>query len=72
MNNTKKRILKKGVQKVLSTIIAIWFFWIMTTIDTIDMPFNEIKGYLVLTSILTILSIFSFIMLSKYSNIFED
>ena len=45
MNNqkTKKRVLKKGVEKVFSTIVAIWFFWIMTTIDTIDNPFNEIK-----------------------------
>lgn len=28
MNNqkTKKRVLKKGVEKVFSTIVAIWFF----------------------------------------------
>ena len=53
MNNqkTKKRVLKKGVEKVFSTIVAIWFFWIMTTIDTIDNPFNEIKSYLIITGI---------------------
>lgn len=70
MNNqkTKKRVLKKGVEKVFSTIVAIWFFWIMTTIDTIDNPFNEIKSYLIITGILTILALFSFIMLMKYSN----
>lgn len=74
MNNqkTKKRVLKKGVEKVLSTILAIWFFWIMTTIDTIDNPFNEIKSYLIITGILTILALFSFTMLIKYSNLFED
>lgn len=74
MNNqkTKKRVLKKGVEKVLSTIVAIWFFWIMTTIDTIDNPFNEIKSYLIITGILTILALFSFTMLMKYSNLFED
>lgn len=74
MNNqkTKKRVLKKGVEKVFSTIVAIWFFWIMTTIDTIDNPFNEIKSYLIITGILTILALFSFFMLMKYSNLFED
>ena len=74
MNNqkTKKRVLKKGVEKVFSTIVAIWFFWIMTTIDTIDNPFNEIKSYLIITGILTILAFFSFFMLMKYSNLFED
>ena len=74
MNNqkTKKRVLKKGVEKVFSTIVTIWFFWIMTTIDTIDNPFNEIKSYLIITGILTILALFSFIMLMKYSNLFED
>lgn len=74
MNNqkTKKRVLKKGVEKVFSTIVAIWFFWIMTTIDIIDNPFNEIKSYLIITGILTILALFSFTMLMKYSNLFED
>ena len=74
MNNqkTKKRVLKKGVEKVFSTIVAIWFFWIMTTIDTIDNTFNQIKSYLIITGILTILDLFSFIMLMKYSNLFED
>ena len=74
MNNqkTKKRVLKKGVEKVFSTIGAIWFSWIMTTIDTIDNPCNEIKSYLIITGILTILALFSFIMLMKYSNLFED
>lgn len=74
MNNqkTKKRVLKKGVEKVFSTIVAIWFFWIITTIDTIDNPFNEIKSYLIITGILTILALFSFTMLMKYSNLFED
>ena len=74
MNNqkTKKRVLKKGVEKVFSTIVAILFFWIMTTIDTIDNPINEIKSYLIITGILTILALFSFIMLMKYSNLFED
>jgi hypothetical protein len=44
----------------------------MTTLDTLNTPLNEIKGYVVLTSILTIMAMFSFYMLSKYSNLFED
>ena len=74
MNNqkTKKRVLKKGVEKVFSTIVSIWFFLILSTIDTIYNLFNEIKSYLIITGILTILALFSFIMLMKYSNLFED
>lgn len=68
----KKRVLKKGVQKVLSFILGIWFTWICTTIDTLDYPFKEIKGYLIFTSILTLFAILSFYLLLKYSNLFED
>ena len=68
----KKRILKSWVQKVLSFILGSWSVWICTTIDTIDLPFDKIKGYLIFTSILTILSVVSFYLLFKYSNIFED
>ena len=68
----KKRVLKSWVQKVLGFILGSWFVWICTTIDTIDLPFNKIKGYLIFTSILTILSLVSFYLLFKYSNIFED
>lgn len=71
-NNNKKRVLKKGVQKILSYILGIWFFWICTTIDTLDCPFNQIKGYLVFTSILTFFALISFILLFNYSNVFED
>ena len=68
----KKRVLKSWVQKVLSFILGSWFVWICTTIDTIDLPFSQIKGYLVFTSILSILALISFYLLLKYSNIFED
>ena len=68
----KKRMLKSWVQKVLSFILGSLFVWICTTIDTIDLPFNQIKGYLVFTSILSILALISFYLLLKYSNIFED
>lgn len=68
----KKRVLKNGVQKVLSFILGSWVVWVCTTIDTIDLPFKEIKMYLVFTTILTILAIVSFYLLLKYSNIFED
>ena len=68
----KKRVLKKLGQKVLSFVLGSGLFGLCTTIDTIDMPFNQIKGYLVFTSILTILALLSFYLLLKYSNIFED
>lgn len=68
----KKRVLKNGVQKVLSFILGSWFVWVCTTIDTIDLPFKEIKMYLVFTTIFTILALISFYLLLKYSNIFED
>lgn len=71
-NMKKKRVLKKWVEKVLSFILGIWFTWITTTIDTIDQPFNEIKGYLVFTTILTILALLSFYLLGKYTNLFEE
>ena len=68
----KKRVLKKGIEKVLSFILGGWVVWVCTTIDTIDLPFKEIKMYLVFTSIFTILALVSFYLLLKYSNIFED
>ena len=68
----KKRVLKSWVQKVLSFILGSWSVWICTTIDTIDLRFDKIKGYLIFTSILTILSVVSFYLLFKYSKIFED
>ena len=68
----KKRVLKSWVQKVLGFILGSWFVWVCTTIDTIDLPFNQIKGYLVFTTILTILAFVSFYLLLKYASIFED
>lgn len=72
MQKNKKRVLKGWVQKVLSFILGAWFVWVCTTIDTIDCPFNQIKGYLVFTSVLTLLAILSFYLLLKYTNLFEE
>lgn len=68
----KKRVLKKWVEKVLSFILGTWFTWICTTIDTLDYPFKEIKGYLIFTSVLTILALLSFYLLGKYGTLFEE
>lgn len=70
--NRKKRVLKTWFKKVLSFILGSWFIWICTTIDTISMPLNQIKGYLLFTSIFTIFALFSFYLLFKYTNIFEN
>ncbi len=68
----KKRVLKKWVEKVLSFILGVWFTWVCTTIETLESPFNEIKGYIIFTSILTLLALLSFYLLGKYTNIFEE
>lgn len=68
----KKRVLKKGVQKVLGFNVGFGLCWFCTTIDTIDLPFNQIKGYLVASSIILLLMVVSMYLLMKYTNLFEE
>jgi hypothetical protein len=68
----KKRVLKSWVQKGLSAIVGFGLCWFCTTIDTIDLPFNQIKGYLVASSIILLLMVVSMYLLMKYTNLFEE
>lgn len=68
----KKRVLKSWVQKVLGVNVGFGLCWFCTTIDTIDLPFNEIKGYLVASGIILLLMVVSMYLLIKYTNLFEE
>ena len=68
----KKRKLKKGVESFLTTIMGVWFFWVSTTVDTMDAPLKEIKSYLIITSILTIMALVSVVLITKYGTLFEE
>lgn len=68
----KKRKLKKGVESFLTTIMGVWFFWVSTTVDTMDAPMKEIKSYLIITSILTIMALVSVVLITKYGTLFEE
>ena len=72
MQKNKKRVLKGWFQNLNCYSLGGWFVWICTTIDTIDLPFNQIKGYLIFTSVWTLLAILSFYLLLKYTNLFEE
>ena len=72
MQQNKKRVLKGWFQKVLGFNVGFGLCWFCTTIDTIDLPFNQIKGYLIFTGIWTLLAILSFYLLLKYTNLFEE
>ena len=63
----KKRILKKWVVKVLGFILASWFFFVVTTIDSV----LENRTYDIILIVWTALAIGSFILLNKYSNAFD-
>ena len=68
----RKRVLKSWVQKVLGYNVGFGFCWFCTTIDTLDLPFKEIKGYLVASGIILLLMVVSMYLLMKYTNLFEE
>ena len=61
----RKRVLKSWVQKVLGFNVGFGLCWFCTTIDTIDLPFKEIKGYLVASGIILLLMVVSMYLLMK-------
>lgn len=63
----KKTVLKNWVVKVLGSILSGYIFFIGTTIDSLGNSF-----YNKILVIWTLLAIGSFVLLNKYSNIFED
>lgn len=68
----RKRVLKSWVQKVLGYNVGFGLCWFCTTIDTLDLPFKEIKGYLVASGIILLLMVVSMYLLMKYTNLFEE
>lgn len=69
---TKKRVLKKGIEKVCITISTIYVMFILFTIDTLSRPINDIIQYIVLLTILSIISLPCIYLLIKYTNLFEE
>lgn len=68
----RKRVLKSWVQKVLGFNVGFGLCWFCTTIDTIDLPFKEIKGYLVASGLILLLMGVSMYLLMRYTNLFEE
>lgn len=72
MKNQKrktKRVLRKWVVKVLSAILFGYIFFCGTTIDSITIEYFGTYDKILL--VWTILSLISFYLLSKYSNVFD-
>ena len=63
----KKRVLKSWLVKVLSCILGSWFFFVVTTIDNV----LENRMYDIVLIVWTALTISSFVLLNKYSNVFD-
>ena len=62
----KKRVLKSWLVKVLGWILGSWIVFITTTIDSIGN-----KTYDVILIVWTVFAIGSFVLLDKYSNVFN-
>lgn len=72
MKNQKrktKRVLRKWVVNVLSAILFGYIFFCGTTIDSITIEYFGTYDKILL--VWTILSLISFYLLSKYSNVFD-
>lgn len=69
---TKKRVLKKGIEKICLTISTIYIMFILFTIDTLSQPINDIIQYIVLLTILSIIAFPCMYLLVKYTNLFEE
>lgn len=63
----KKRVLKSWLVKILSCILGSWFFFVATTIDNV----LENRVYDIVLIVWTALAISSFVLLNKYSNVFD-
>jgi len=62
----KKRILKSWLVKVLGWVLGSWIVFVATTIDSI-----RNKTYDIILIVWTALAISSFVLLNKYSNVFD-
>lgn len=62
----KKKVLKKGVQSTLERIACCYLAWVVLTIGTLEKSFKEIKLYIIITLIFTLISLVSMYLLKKY------
>ena len=62
----KKRQLKKGIKNFLASFLLLYITFIMVTIETLGN-----STYNIILIISTILAIFDFKILCKYTNIFD-
>lgn len=62
----KKKVLKKGVQSTLEKIVYYYLAWVVLTIGTLEKSFKEIKLYIIITLIFTLISLVSMYLLKKY------
>lgn len=62
----KKRVLKSWLVKVLGWVLGSWIVFVATTIDSIGN-----KTYDIILIVWTALVIGSFVLLDKYSNVFD-
>lgn len=69
---TKKRVLKKGVENVCISIVSIYFTYVMFTIETLNNPFNQIITYIASLVIGGLIALPCLYLLIKYSRLFEE
>lgn len=62
----KKKVLKKGAQSTLEKIVGCYLAWVVLTIGTLEKSFKEIKPYIIITLIFTLISLVSMYLLKKY------
>lgn len=62
----KKKTLKKGVQKTLERLIGVYLVFILVTINTLERPLEEVKTYIIILIVSSIISFISIHLLVKY------
>lgn len=63
----KERVLKSWLVKVLDWVLGSWIVFVATTIDNV----LENRVYDIVLIVWTVLTISSFVLLNKYSNVFD-
>ena len=63
----KERVLKSWLVKVLGWVLGSWIVFVATTIDNV----LENRVYDIVLIVWTVLTISSFVLLNKYSNVFD-
>ncbi len=66
----KKRVLREGYRKLFCWVLGLWFLFVATTIESIDLTTYTLYDKILV--VWTILALVSFHLLSKYSNTFDN